>query len=420
MAVDLTAANGWYKTKYGPSVVRALPNVAKVQKAIPFQKKAKTGKAYEEPVLLRSSHGLTIKGGTARGTVYAYNTPQSPQMDHVSINGCEITLRDQVAIGAVAAAMGGDASYGSIVDEAVLQLTESHRAYLEIFMLYGQSTIGVIESVTTNGSNEDIVITKASWAPGIWARGEKMRLDAYSALGGTHRSNAEALVVEAIDFATRTVQVSGDSGDLGDLAPGDVLTVRDAAGVTGTFTGIDKVTTNTGDLHGISAATYSVWKGNVHTVSNVPLTMGILHGATVGAVDRGLEGEFEWLVPTRSWQNLCDNESALRRHAEKTGTEYKQGANKLTFYGANGAAMHVTPHSCVKSGEAFGITPDEWVRGGEADLVDTLDGMPADQFFHHVPGYSALEILNFSSQFLFCRKPSRQVKITGILPTGLA
>ena len=419
MAIDLAAANGWYKVRYGKKN-NALPNVAKVQKLIPWQKRAKTGRSYSEPVLLKSSHGLTIKGGTSRGTVYAYNTPSSPQMDEVDISGCEITLRDQVAIGAVAAALGGDTSYGPIVDESVMQLMESHRFYLELFMLYGQSTIGIIETVTTNGSNEDIVITKASWAPGIWARGEGMRLDAYSALGGTLRSNAATLVVTAIDHATRTVQVSGDAGDLGDLAVGDVLVVRDAGSSTvGAFTGIDKVVTNTGSLHGIDAAAYSLWKGNVHTVSTVPLTMGVLHAATVGAVDRGLEGAFDWIVPTRSWQNLCDNEGALRQHAKETGSEYVQGATKLTFYGANGAAMSITPHSMVKCGEAFGLTPDDWVRGGESDLVDTLEGAPADQFFQPVPGYSALEILNFSSQFLFCRKPSRQVKITGLLPTGL-
>lgn len=421
MAVDLSAANGWYKVRYGKKN-DALPSVAKVQQLIRYQKRAKTGKSYNEPVLLRSSHGLTIKGGASRGTVYAYNTPQSPQMEEVSISGCEMTLRDQVAIGAVAAAMGGDTSYGPIVDETVMQLMESHRYYLEMGLLYGQTSIGTIETVTTSGSNEVIVFTKASWAPGVWARGEKMRVDAYDAPGGTLRNDSTAgafFTVEAIDHSARSIEVSGESTDLAALAVGDVLVVHEGDGTTGLFTGIDKVVTNTGSLHGISAATYSLWKGNIHAVSNVPLTMGILHGATVGAVDRGLEGKFDWLIPTRSWQNLCDNESALRRYAESQDRDYKQGANKLTFYGANGAEMSLTPHSMIKSGEAFGLTPDEWVRGGESDLVDTLEGMPADQFFHNVPGYSALEILNFSSQFLFCRKPSRQVKITGILPTGL-
>lgn len=419
MAVDISAANGWYKTRYGKKN-NALPEIAHIQRIIPFNQRAKTGKAYEEPVMLKSSHGLTIKGGSSRGTVYAYNSASSPQMDDVSINGVEMTLRDQIALGAVTAAMGGSTSYGPLVDEIVYELTASHRFYLEIGMLYGQTSIGTVLTSTLNGSNYDLVISKATWAPGIWARGEGMRLDAYSAPGGTQRSNSGTpLTVTAIDHATRTVQVSGDAGDLGDIAVGDVLMVRDADGTTGMMTGIDKVTSNTGSLHGISATTYSMWKGNVHTVSSVPLTMGVLHAATVGAVDRGLSGDFEWVVPTRSWQNLCDNESALRRYAEGSGKEYKQGANKLTFYGANGAAMSITAHPMVKSGEAFGITPSEWLRGGESDLVDTIPGTPDTQFFQPIPGYSGFEILNHSSQFLFCRKPSRQVKITGLLPTGL-
>jgi hypothetical protein len=420
MAVEMVASSyqAWYKNRYGQKN-DALPLVAKVQQAIPFQTRAKIGRAYVEPVLLKSSHGLTIKGGAARGTVYAYNAPSSPVMDEVEISGCEVTLRDQIALGAVNAAIGGDASYGPIVDEQVIQLMRSHRAYLEIFMLYGQSTIGVVSGApVVSGANRIVTIAAAHWAPGVWARGEGARIDGWSALGGILRSNAAPYVVEAVDFDNRTITISGDAGDLGDLASGDVLTVRDAAGVTGVFTGLDRVITNTGSLHGIDAAQFSLWRGNVRTVANVPLTMSVLHRATVAAVDRGLEGEFTWIVPTISWSNLADNESALRRYAESSNREYKQGAESISFVGANGARMDIVPHSCVKQGEAFGITPEEWVRGGESDLVDSVPGTPKDQFFHNVPGFAALEILNHSSQFLFCRKPSRQVKITGILPSG--
>lgn len=423
MAAGVTIEAGnhqaWYKNRYGKKNDN-LPLVAKIQEAIPFQERAKTGRAYVEPVKLTASHGLTIKGGTARGTIYAYNEALSPEMDEVSISGCEVTLRDKISVGALAAAMGGDTSYGPIVDETIVGLAKSHRAYLEVFMLYGQSTVGVVSGTpATSGSNKVITIATAHWAPGIWARGENMRIDALSALGGTLRSNAAPLVVEAIDFVNRKITVSGDAGDLGDIADGDVLVVRDADGTNGIFTGIDKVCTNTGELHGIDAAVYSMWKGNVKTVNSVPLTMGVIHSATVDAVDRGLEGEMTWFVPTRSWQNLVDNESALRRYAEMNGKEYKTGANKLTFLGANGGALHITPHSGVKWGEAFGIVSEDWVRGGESDLVDTLPGTPKDQFFHNIPGYSGFEILNYSSQFLFCRAPHRQVKITGILPAGI-
>lgn len=422
MSVEISAGNhqAWYKNRYGKKN-DALPLVAKIQEAIPFSSRAKTGRNYVEPVKLTSSHGLTIKGGSSRGTVYAYESAVSPEMDEVEISGCEITLRDRIAIGAVAAAMGGDTSYGPIVDETVMELMRSHRAYLEIFMLYGQSSIGTITGTpSTSGSNKVCTITDATWAPGIWARGENMRVDVYSAVGGTQRSNAATMVVEAIDFTNRTVELSGDAGDLGDIASGDVIIIRGADGATGMFTGIDKVVTNTGSLHGIDAATYSLWRGNHKALSSaVPLTMGVLHAATAEAVDRGLEGAFSWFVPTRSWQNLADNESALRRYADQNGKEYKTGASKLSFIGANGAAMDIIPHPCVKWGEAFGLTPDEWVRGGESDLVDSLPGTPKDQFFHHVEGYSALDVLNYSSQFLFCRKPSRQVKISNLLPSGI-
>jgi hypothetical protein len=419
MAVTVEANNhqAWYKVRYGQKN-DALPDNSKIQESIPFRQKAKTGRSYVEPVLLRSSHGVTIKGGAVRGTVYAYNAPQSPVMDEVEISGCEITLRDQIAVGAVAAAMGNDTSYGPIVDEQVMELMRSHRNYVEWLMLYGQSSVGTVLTSTVSGANRVVAFTLATWAPGIWSRGEGMRLDAVATLGGVLKNTNAPYDVIAVDFINRTITLSGNAADLAALAPNDLLVFRDADGTNGSFTGIDRVVTNTGALHGIDAAVFSLWRGNVKAVANVPLTMGVIHGATVDAVDRGLESDITWLVPTKSWQNLCDNESALRRYAEAQGREYKTGANKLTFLGANGAEMNVVPHRCVKWGEAFGITPDEWVRGGESELVDTLPGTPKDQFFHNIPGFAGLEILNYSSQFLFCRKPSRQVKITGILPSG--
>lgn len=420
MAVTVEANNhqAWYKNRYGQKN-DALPDNSKIQEAIPFQQKAKTGRAYVEPVLLRSSHGVTIKGGAVRGTVYAYNSPQSPVMDEVEISGAEITLRDQIAIGAVAAAMGNDVSYGPIVDEQVMELMRSHRNYVEWLMLYGQSSLGTVSGApVVSGSNRIVTISIATWAPGIWSRGEGMRLDGLSAVGGSLRNTNAPYQVEGVDFVNRTITISGNAADLTALVSGDVLVFRDADGTNGSFTGIDRVVTNTGALHGIDAAVFSLWRGNVKTVSSVPLTMGVIHSATVDAVDRGLESDITWLVPTKSWQNLCDNESALRRYAESNGREFKTGATKLTFLGANGAEMNIVPHRCVKWGEAFGITPDEWVRGGESDLVDTLPGTPKDQFFHNIPGFAGLEILNYSSMFLFCRKPARQVKVVGILPSG--
>lgn len=418
MAIARSNYNGWYKVRYGKKN-DAIPSFAILQERMPFQKRAKIGKSYNEPVFLKRSHGVTIRGGTSAGTVYAQNDPISPQSEEATVTGVEITMREQVAIGAVAAAAdGNNTSYGSIVDDAIVGLTEAHRFYIEIGMLYGQTSVGTLSSVSGSGTSRAWVLTQKTWAAGLWSQAEGMSLDCFSAPGGTQRNTNAQILVSSVDPDTRTVNVTGNSTDLTACIAADVLVVRQSDGSTGYFAGLDKVITNTGTLHGISAATYSLWKGNTISAADSPCTLGLLHRATTRGVVRGLSGAFTWYVSTYSWQDLVDNENALRRYASDTRREYVQGAEGIAFVGSNGAKMEILAHPMIKCGEAYGISEDEWIRGGESDLVDTIPGTPDDQFFHHVPGYSALEFLNFSSQFLLCRKPARQVKVTNIVPTG--
>lgn len=415
-AVSRSQMNGWYKDRYGEKN-DLLPEWATLQTDFPFQATKKIGEAYVEPTKLRMSHGVTFKGGANLGTVYDLEAPISPEWKQASVQGTEITLREQIAIGAIAAAIGGDASYGDLVDETVLGLDKSARFYIEAAMLYGGSSIATLESVSGSSTTRAWVVTKASWAPGLWSMAEGMALDCYSAVGGTKRNSNAKIYVTSIDPDTRTVNVSGNATDLTACVAADVLEFCLADGAL--FSGFDKIITNTGSLHGIDAASYTQWKGNVHDAQNSALTMGLIGHATTKAVVRGLMGAFVWYVNTFSWSNLADNENALRRYAGDTSREYVQGASEIAFVGSNGAKMAIKPHPMIKAGEAFGVQPTQWKRGGEMDLTDDVDGSN-ENFFHEVPGKSAREYRNFCSQFFFCRAPSRQVKINNLLPTGLA
>lgn len=415
-AVTRSQMNGWYKNRYGEKN-NLLPEESTLQRDFPFQQSHKIGEYYVEPTKLRRSHGITIKGGANLGTVYDLNSPVSPEWKQAQVQGAEITLREQIAVGAIAAAVRGDSSYGDIVDETVLGLDESHRFYLELSMLYGQTSIAEIESVSGSGTTRAWVIKKAAWAPLIWAGGEGMTLDAFSAPGGTQRNGNALISLDSIDPDTRTLNVSGNATDLGNVVANDVLVVRMADGAL--FAGIDKAITNTATFCNINPSTYNLWKGNVHDALGSALTMGLIGVATTKAVVRGLKGKFTWYVNPYSWANLADNENALRRYADKSNQKYAQGAQAISFTGSNGSEMEIKPHGMVKAGEAFGIKPDSWKRGGECDLTDDVDGTNED-FFHEVPGKSAREYRNFSSQFFFCREPAKQVKIKNLAPTGLA
>ena len=61
------------------------------------------------------------------------------------------------------------------MDEVILGLDESHRAFVEALMLYGASStgLGVVASIAANdATSKKVTITSASWSPGLWAQME--------------------------------------------------------------------------------------------------------------------------------------------------------------------------------------------------------------------------------------------------------
>lgn len=419
MAVTRAALNGYYKIKYG-QVQRPLPSWAIVQRLMPFQRRAKIGKSYNEPVFTRRAHGITFAKSTA-GTVYSLSAARSIASEEATVAGAEIIMREQIAYGAIAASEGSEVAFGSSFDEAVLGIEESHRMYVESMALYGRTSIATCQSITAaSGTTSTIVITKGSWAPGLWAQAENALVDVYSAVGGTKINTEGAVTVTALsDVDNRTILVTASTNDSTAIVAGTALNyiIVWRAAEAEVMYGIDSIVTNVGTMFGISAATNSVWRSNVHSAGGVALTMSTVLAAQTKAVVRGGMGAMTFVMNPYVWQDLADDQSALRRYGESK-TEYKNGAETLVFNGTGGE-IRFEQHPMVKCGEAFGLQAQHWLRGGESDLTDKL-AESGDDFFHQIPDYSGCEMRNFSSQFVLCRKPAAQVKITNIVPRQLA
>lgn len=414
-----TDLNGIAKRVFG-DISRAVPAWGTMQKRMPFKQRAKIGSEYEELVILRRPQGITTQK-TSAGTIYTLNDARAPKSEPARLSGTEIIMRDQVAYGLVSAAQkAGPTAYESAVSEILMGLAEQHRYFLETMMLYGQSSngIGRIESVSGAGTTRDWVITKAQWAPGLWVQAENATLDVYNNHSGTKRNTNAVIVVTGVNTDTRTVSVSGNAADLTAVVAGDMIVFEDQDSES--FYGADAIISNTGSLFGISAATYSLWKGNTRDVGAAPLTLAQLHsGVTQAAVKGGL-GDMLVLLNTFAWQDLIDDQGALRRFAGETKKEYVQGAEAISFYGSNGGKLEIMPHPMVKCGDAFAFCTDDWIRGGESDLTNALPGTSNEDFFHEIPNQSGFEVRNFSSQFLLCKRPARQLKISNILPRSFA
>jgi hypothetical protein len=390
-----TNLNGFYKTRYGEKQ-KLVPEWAILQELLPFKTKARTGKDFREPVFLKRSHGVTFAGGTTAGTIYDLNTAIAPQSEEVVVTAAEITMREQLAYGAISAAEGaGEEAFGAAMDELVLGLDESARFYVETLLAYGQTNIGIIETVTADTATTKILtISKVSWAPGIWAQAEGMKLDVYDSTGVTKINvNAVSYFTSNYNPDARQILWTGHATDAGLLVAGQVLVFATSASGTASpmvFAGLDKIITNTGTLFGISAATYGLWKGNILDAGSNPATMSTFHSAAIRAA-RGGQGDLVFLLNTYAFQDLADDQAALRRYAEKTKGKFENGASDLVYYGAQGGKMTFRPHMCLKAGDAFGIMPDKWVRGGDTDLVDKLTGPNNDHFFSEIADKSGVE-----------------------------
>ena len=421
MTVAVSSLNGYYKVKYGQKQ-KPIPAFAVVQRLLPFAQRAKIGKSYNEPIFTRRSHGVTFAKSTA-GTAYALAAARSIQSEEATITGAEIIVRERIAYGAIAAAEGGDGvSFGSSFDEAVLGIEEAHRFYIETNLLYGRTSIATIQT-TTNASatTTTLTITKASWAPGLWAQAENALVDIYDTVGGTKINTTGSVTITALsDVDNRKILITAAAGDITAIDSGAALSyvIVFVAASGETMDGLDSIITNTGTLFGISAATNSVWRSNIHSAGSTNLTMSTVLAAQTKAVVRGGMGAMVFLMNPYAWQDLADDQAALRRYGDAS-VEMKNGAERLVFHGTGGQ-ITFEQHPMVKCGEAFGIQPGTWIRGGASDLVSKLPGANNDDFFHEIPDYAGSEMRNFSSMFILCRKPAAQVKITNILPRQLA
>lgn len=413
--------NGIAKRVFG-DISRAIPSWATMQEKMPFKQRAKIGSEYEELVILRRPQGITANR-TGAGNIYTLNDARPPKSEPARVSGTEIIMRDQFSYGLAAAAQrSGPQAYEGAVAEILASLAEQHRYFVEVMMLYGQSTdgIGRIASVSGASTTRDWVITPAQWAPGLWVQAENAEIDVFNNHSGTQRNTNATIVVTAVNTDTRTVSVSGNATDLTAVVAGDMIVFRNQD--TQSFYGADAIIQNTGTLFNISATTYSLWRGNTRNNSAAPLTLAGLHsGVTQAAVKGGL-GDMLALVNTYAWQDLIDDQGALRRFAGETKKEYVQGAQAISFYGSNGGKLEIMPHPMVKCGDAFGFCVEDWIRGGESDLANGLPGATGqdENFFHEIPNQSGAEVRNFSSQFLLCKKPARQMKIGNILPRSFA
>lgn len=406
-ANDVTQLNGLFKTVYADKLENLIPDFAILQKKIEFVGAEKeTGAFYAQPVALASEAGFTYNGEA--GTVVALNAAVAGQTKEAQVKGSEMILRSQLGYIALArASKQGAKAFKRASAFKVEDMNSSIRKRLELAMLYGRVGVGIVSSCIGGV----ITVTDATWAAGIWAGAEGHILEAFDGITGSDSQHNGDLTISAIDTDAKTITVTGTSSS---VTTGDYLFFKGARTTTAfnEMAGLQKIISNASTLFNISAASYSLWKGNSVTVGG-DLTFAAVQDALARAMNKGLMSKCLLIVSPKGWSRLNTDLAALKMNdSSYSAKKGENGSESLMFHSANGA-VEIVAHPFCKEGDAFLLPMESIVRIGSTDVTFGVPGMD-QEFFTLVSGYNAVELQCMTDQAVFIEKPAHAVYLSGI------
>jgi len=409
---------GLAKEVYGEGPENLIPDHAKLLKEIPFRESEMLGNAYNVPVVVSDENGVTYAG--SEDDAFSLNDPEAMQTKTARVKGSQIVMRCAIGYKAAAAiASKGKKAFLNSTEYVIKRLMEQAGKRIELSLLYGASGLGQIND-TTNASATSTVLsfTTASWAAGIWVGSKNSNLDIYDSTAALLNSVGPIKVV-SVDVPNKKITVSADPSD---------ITAIDAATIDGShlanlfffgakgkeMLGIDSIITTSGQLFEIDNTVYDLFKGRTFDCGSAGLSFDKLSKAMVELVNFGLDGKVKVLVNPLTWQNLNQNEAALRNYdfSYKPATGEK-GNESLVYHSQNGA-MEIEAHAFVKQGEGFILPMDALKRVGAYDLSMRNPGRN-NEMFRELDGRSGFEIRAYTDQAIFTDHPSRLLKLTGIV-----
>lgn len=410
---DVATLNGFHKTIYGPELTDLVPEGVKLSKMIPFVKPNKRmGLEYKQPVSLQLEHGVTYGG--EEGTAFSLNDAVAGATKEASVKGCEMVLRGRVAIGAISRSINDEAAYGRATKHVIKNLLISTYKKQEQMMFYGRAGLAAVEGIV----GQVVTLTEATFAPGIWAGAEGMKIDFYDAASGGTQQGAvtTGYSISKVNIRTREVTVVGD---LTGVAAADLVFEFGAYG--NECLGIEAMLKETsGNVFGISTASYSLWNGNIYDLvtdggeaAAAALSFDHVSNAIADAVSKGLEGKLDLFVNPRTWSDLLSEQTAQRQFDSRFDTKkYENGSMSIVFYSQNGM-IEVHSSTYVKAGLAFGLDLECFERVGSSDVTFKIPGTN-DDYMVKLQDAHGLEFRTYCDVAVFCNAIGHNLIITSI------
>lgn len=412
-------ADGYFKEIYADQLENLVPEHSVLAQAIPFREKEKLGDSYHMPVRVRRAQGVTFAGPTESMSAFSLNDVVSGKMLDAQVAGSTFVGRESFAYKAVVSATSkGKQAFGDLFDDGVKDLLTSASFYRELSLLYGGGNIGVFGAGgASSTANQDIVLTAATSAIGVWAQMEGAYIDVYSADLSGKRNPVGTITVEGATESAGvvTLTLKGSVGsEMANIIATDVAIPRGAKGEW--FSGLEAICSNAGTLFNIDADKYPLWRANELAVGGA-LTMAKVQKAAAMIVPRAGLGELTCYVSVSTWANL-NNDIVGMRQFDEAGGVAELGAQSIRYHGPSGI-INIIAHPMLKGGISLLGDPKAALRVGATDLTFNLDGVDGSQpkFLRELVDKAGFEVRCLWDQALLLKRPAGWTYLTGIVNT---
>ena len=414
-----------YKQIYG-EFKDLIPADLKMSNLVKFQGGDKQlGNEFHEPVVLSMEGGVTYMGSA--GAIADLNKYVALSVQDAKVKSTEMMLRSAISTGAVSRSAKDSNSFKRALKLLIGNMQKSMYHRLEVALLYGQDSIGVVSTATVDvvdTSLINIVIADADWATGIWAGTNKHKVEFLSTTLAAKRAHAgtSELVIYGYDFEAKKIVVQAIDASGSPVALGATTIVATdkiffkgevMAGATPehyNFIGLKAIAERRGILFSINNTNVPLFQGNIiapegaTAIAPKVLDFATVEKAAAKSAEKGVTStEATCLVSVRSWNHLLVDQAAKRRYTGSEVNTLKEGGRELEFLGQTGV-IKIVPSTFVKDGFSFIFSEKDLMRIGSSDVTMEPPGHEGEpiRFLEEASGYQARA---YSDQCLFTSRP---------------
>jgi hypothetical protein len=434
-------ATDLFQDSYG-SLNNLLPEAQAFCEVVKYTESEKVGDNFIEGLVLTAEVGITFGGKEIEA--FAINPAIAGVVKQISMQAYSTVLPSVIPWNAISRSVdAGKTAFVKATAHVVDNNMASHYRFIEAAALYGQSDalLGYVSyatatyrtvsftngggALTVNGSSVTftagvnttskwILLAPGEFAAGLWVGMEGVvvnQVDSTGAIVGTGK-------LVAVDAEMGAVQV-----DFTPTAASSTTSHRlcyDGWESQKEMPGAFKIMQNTGSLFGVSAATYSLYKGTTHALGSVLPTFARFNEGVVKAVNRGglggksrKDGNLTVICNPRTWQKLLNEQASLRSYDKSySSAEFVQGAESIVYYTAAGKAEFIAS-AYMKEGYMLALHVKDWVRSGSTQIQMGVPGIDT-KFLFVLQNNAGMAFRTFSDQYVFCRAPAKSILFTGI------